>query len=559
MNAALELIRTLGVGRIAAIGALSATIVGIAAFAFLRVSQPQMTPLFTDLAYEDSTAIVSELDGLNIPFEIRQDGAVILVPKDEVFSLRMRLAESGLPAGGGVGYEIFDNSDSLGATSFVQNLNHLRALEGELARTIRAIDRVKAARVHLVLPEQKLFSREAAEPSASIMLKLRGALGGGQIKAIQHIVASAVKDMKPERVSVVDDRGQLLASGTGAADGQIIMSAMEERNRTLEDRMRRQVEAIVGNVVGPNAVKVQVSAELDLSRSTETEDIYDPDGQVVRSSQTREETAASNDRGAAGGVSVGNELPGAGEADPATGAQDTNSKTEEVVNFEISKRTRTEVQEAGRIKRLSVAVLVDGAYSQEGSDVVYTPRPPEQMEQITALVRSAMGFNRERGDTLEVVNLRFAPDAAALEFGDESDSFLELTKDDYFRIAEVLVLALVGLLIVFFVVRPLLRRALDPEQSRSVLESAAEAGGETRAIAGPDDQGRALPSPEAAERLNSAERAGTSVTELIDTARLTGQMQETSIRKVAELVKGNPDEAIGIIRQWVQTPAYGER
>lgn len=555
MNAALELIRTLGAARLAAIGALSAVILGFAVFAFLRVSQPQMSTLFADLTYEDSVSIIGELEGMNIPYTARQDGAVILVPKEEVLSLRVRLAENGLPAGGGVGYEIFDKTDSLGATSFVQNLNHLRALEGELARTIRSIDRVKSARVHLVLPEQKLFAQEAAEPTASIMLKLRGSLGVSQIKAIQHIVASAVKDMKPERVSVVDDRGQLLASGSGATDGQVILSAVEERNRAIEDRLGREIEAIVGNVVGPNAVKVQVAAELDLSRSTETEDIFDPDGQVVRSSQSREESSAANDRAAGGGVSVGNELPGAGEAagGGAATALETDSKTEEVVNYEISKRTRTQVHEAGQIKRLSVAVLVDGIYSQDADNkLVYAERPADQMEQITALVRSAMGFDRTRGDSLEVVNLRFAPGADAVEFGEGMESFFELTKDDYFRIAEMGVLGIVGLLVVFLIVRPLLRRALEPEDAGGLI--ADQSGEAATALTGPDGA-VALPSPEDGQGDDNFAAAAGSVTELIESARMNGRMQESSIRKVAELVKGNPDEAIGIIRQWIQEPA----
>src|SRR5690606_16250495 len=171
----------------------------------MRVTTPQMTTLFTDLSYEDSSGIMKELDRQAIPFELKNDGAVIMVPKDNVARLRMKLAEGGLPKGGGVGYEIFDKADTLGSTSFVQNINKLRALEGELARTIRAIDRVQAARVHLVLPERPLFSRETPEPSASIVLRVRGALEAQQVRAIRHLVASAVNGLKPQRVSIVDE------------------------------------------------------------------------------------------------------------------------------------------------------------------------------------------------------------------------------------------------------------------------------------------------------------------------------------------------------------------
>ena len=200
----------------------------------------------------------------------------------------MKLAEGGLPKGGGVGYEIFDKSDALGATSFVQNINHLRALEGELARTIRAIDRVQAARVHLVLPERPLFSRDKAEASASIVLKVRGALEPQQVRAIRHLVASAVNGLKPERVSIVDETGRLLADGATADNGLGGVSA-DERQVAYERRLREQVEAIVTSVVGPGRARVQLTADFDFNRVTQTSDKFDPEGRVVRSSQTREE------------------------------------------------------------------------------------------------------------------------------------------------------------------------------------------------------------------------------------------------------------------------------
>jgi len=563
VNAAINLIKTLGLARVAAIAALSTLVLGFAVFAYLRLSQPQMSTLFTDLSFDDSATILTELEGLNIPFEIRQDGAVIMVPKDDVLRVRMRMAENGLPSGVGVGYEIFDNTDTLGATSFVQNLNRLRALEGELARTIRSISQVKAARVHLVLPERKLFSREASEPTASILLKLRGTLTGAQVKAIQHIVAAAVKDMKPGMVSVVDDRGQLLASGAGGSAGDMNLASIEERNRAIENRLQLQIENIVANIVGPGSVKVQVAAELDFSRSTETSEVYDPEGQVVRSTQSSEESSTSGLTGG-GGVSVGNELPGAGEAEGGGAASENNNKTEEVVNYEISKRTSSLIQEAGAIKRLSVAVLVDGIYDEDANkNVTYSPRPQEQIDQIIALVRSAIGFNRDRGDTVEVVNMRFAPSAKALEFSDPESSFFDLTKDDYFRLTEIGVLGLMALLVFFFVVRPLLRQALSPESPQMALENqggtaGAGGGGEGNALAAPDagaETGLALPSPEALARLGIDPNGSMSVTDLIDTAKITGEVQENSVRKIAEIVKGNPDEAISIVRQWIQSPA----
>src|SRR5207253_6021271 len=233
--------------------AVTAALIGFFGFVIMRVTAPQMTTLFTDLSPEDSAGIVKDLERQAIPFELRNDGAAIMVPKDKVTRLRMKLAESGLPKGGGVGYEIFDKSDVLGATSFVQNINHLRALEGELARTIRALDRVQAARVHLVLPERPLFSRDKAEASASIVLKVRGALEPQQVRAIRHLVASAVNGLKPERVSIVDEAGRLLADG--ARTDAVGLNA-EERQAAFERRLTEQIEAIVTSIVGPGHARV---------------------------------------------------------------------------------------------------------------------------------------------------------------------------------------------------------------------------------------------------------------------------------------------------------------
>jgi flagellar M-ring protein FliF len=258
-------LKGLGASRLLAMVAVTVALIGFFAFVIMRVTSPQMTTLFTDLSAEDSSGIIKDLERQAIPYELRNDGAVIMVPKDKVTRLRMNLAEAGLPKGGGVGYEIFDKSDALGTTSFVQNINHLRALEGELARTIRAIDRIQAARVHLVLPERPLFSRETPEPSASIVVRVRGALEPQQIKAIRHLVSSAVSGLKPQRVSIVDESGQLLADGaTGDNDNTI----GDERRAGFEKRMRSEVEAIVSSVVGAGRARVQLSADFDYNRIT---------------------------------------------------------------------------------------------------------------------------------------------------------------------------------------------------------------------------------------------------------------------------------------------------
>src|SRR5262245_40161313 len=514
--------------------AVTLALIGFFAFIMMRVTAPQMTPLFTDLSFEDSNAIVKDLERQNIPYELKGDNAIVMVPKDKVTRLRMRLAEAGLPKGGGIGYEIFDKSDALGATSFVQNINHLRALEGELARTIRAIDRVQAARVHLVLPERALFSRDKAEASASIVLKVRGTLEPQQVRAIRNLVASAVKDLKPERVSIVDESGRLLADGA-RSEAALGLSA-DERQIAFERRLREQVEAIVTSVVGPGRARVQLTADFDFNRVTQTSEKFDPEGRVMRSSQTREESSASND-GKDGQVTVGNELPGAPRAPGDNNStREQSKKSEEILNYEISRSTKTEVTEGGRVNRISVAVLVDGAYTKnDKGESTYQPREKEEIDRIAALVRTAIGFDQKRGDQVEVVNLRFAevptnviPEPTGLM------SFLTFTKDDIMHWIELGVMFLLALVVLLLVVRPLVRRILESEGTPSASTNGAAA------IAGADaiEEIKAVPSQTA---------------KMIDMAQVQGQVQ--SVQKVGELADANPNETVSIIRSWLHEDA----
>src|SRR4051812_42239504 len=459
-------------------GAVTIALMAFFAFLIVRATAPQMSPLFTDLSVEDSSAIIKDLERQGIAFDIKNEGSIVLVPKEQIPRLRMKLAEGGLPKGGGVGYEIFDKSDALGATSFVQNINHLRALEGELSRTIRAIDRVQQARVHLVLPERPLFSREKAEPSASIVLKVRGTLEAQQVRAIRHLIASAVNGLKPQRVSVVDETGRLLADGNADDGGG--GSTADERKIAIERRMREQVESIVSSVVGPGHARVQLTAEFDFNRITQTSDKFDPESRVVRSSQTREEVMANSDP-TAGSVSVGNELPGANARPEGTQQRDQNRKTEEIVNYEISRTTKTEVIEGGRINRVSVAVVVDGIYAKnDKGEISYQPRSKEEIDRIAALVRSAIGFDQKRGDQVEVANLRLA-ETPSIPISEPAGwmSLLQFTKDDIMHWIEVGVMSLLALLVLLLGVRPMLRRIMTPEPG-------ANAAGGVRALVGPN-------------------------------------------------------------------------
>jgi flagellar M-ring protein FliF len=537
LQSLVSFLKGLGAARLMAMIAVTAALIGFFAFVIMRVTTPQMTTLFTDLSVEDSSSIIKDLERQAIPFELKNEGTVIMVPKDKVTRLRMKLAEGGLPKGGGVGYEIFDKSDALGTTSFVQNINHLRALEGELARTIRAIDRIQAARVHLVLPERPLFSRETPEPSASIVVRVRGALEPQQVRAIRHVVASAVNGLKPNRVSIVDEAGQLLADGAAgdpASDG----ATGDERRAGFEKRMRNQVEAIVSSVVGVGRARVQLAADFDYNKVTQTSDKFDPEGRVLRSSQSREESSAT--AGASDGqVTVNNELPGNGGQGGAAAARDQSKKTEETNNYEISRTTKTEVTEAGRVNRISVAVLVDGIYSKnDKGETVYSERTKDQLDRIAALVRSSIGFDQKRGDQVEVVNLKFAEAPSVPPVAEPTGllGMLQFTKDDVMYVIELGVMMLLGLVVMFMVIRPLVRRILASESvpESSSLPALTDASGHAIGADG-------LPVP-----------PGPS---MIDIAQVQGQVHAQSVHRVGELADRNPNETVAIVRQWLTEPA----
>ncbi|SHG72493.1 flagellar basal-body MS-ring/collar protein FliF [Bradyrhizobium erythrophlei] len=539
MQGLVSFLKGLGASRLMAMIAVTAALIGFFGFVIMRVTTPQLTTLFTDLSFEDSSAIIKDLDRQAIPYEIRNDGAVIMVPKDKVTRLRMKLAEGGLPKGGGVGYEIFDKSDALGTTSFVQNINHLRALEGELARTIRAIDRVQAARVHLVLPERPLFSRETPEPSASIVVRVRGALEPQQIRAIRHLVASAVNGLKPQRVSIVDEAGQLLADGAGSST-DVDNSIADERRAGFEKRIRSEVESIVSSVVGAGRARVQLSADFDYNKVTQTSDKFDPEGRVLRSSQTREESSLTADN--SGQVTVNNELPGNQNNNNAAAARDQSKKTEETNNYEISRTTKTEVTEAGRVNRISVAVLVDGNYTKdEKGELIYKERSKEELDRIAALVRSAIGFDQKRGDQVEVVNLKFAEAPATVPLAEPTGllGMLQFTKDDVMYVIELGVMMLLSLVVLFMVIRPLVKRILASE------EVAALTGNSVPALT--DGSG---------EDATALLPGGTA--QMIDVAQVQGQVHAQSVHRVGELAERNPNETATIVRQWLseqQQPA----
>ncbi len=540
MGALVETLKNLGPFRLAVIGGMAIALVAFFIFIMTRITTPQMELLYGDLDTSDAAEITKQLDAKNIPYQIGKNGTEIRVPADKVNQSRLSMAAQGLPGGGSIGYEIFDDSDSLGSTNFVQNVNLVRALEGELARTIRSIKNVKAARVHLVLPKRELFSREKQAPSASIVLRMQGSnrLPKERVQAIQHLVAAAVPALTPTQISIVDDRGNLLAKGFEEDNENGFDMDADARRVAFESRMSRTLEELLEKSVGFGKVRAEVRADMDFDRVTTAEETYDPEGQVVRSTQSVEESAASKESEGELPVSVGNNLPdGQGEANTAGSSQNEN-RTEETVNFEISKKVTNAIRESGVVHRLSVAILVDGNYTvDEEGEKQYTARSQEEMEQLGILARTAIGFNTDRGDSLEVINMRFAD--APIPEEEPLELFFGMGKNDLIRIAEMLVLAILVILVMLLIVRPLISRAFEAVPSAAQAAEAALFSEQSMApaIAGPE------PGPPGGD--------DDGMEELIDIDRVEGRVKASSVKKVGEIVEKHPEEALAIIRTWM--------
>ncbi len=554
MNPIAELIRQLGPVRLAALAATGIAVLGFFIFLSSRLSTGGMALLYGDLDPQDSGQIIQTLQSKNIPYDIKAGGKQIFVPGDQVLQLRVSLAESGLPGGGSVGYEIFDDNQGIGTTNFVQNINLVRALEGELARTISAMRNVRGARVHLVMPRRELFSREKQEASASVVLQVQGSsrLNNEQVQAIQHLIAAAVPSMDPQKISVLDDRGQLLARGNGDSSSAAAGTA-DEMRVGFENRMRQAIIELLERTVGLNRVRAEINAEIDYDRVVENAEIFDPDSQVARSTQTVQENENSSENDDQDTVTVQNNLPEteATAAGTGTSAASQVSRTEETVNFEITKTIRNRVKESGQIKRLSVAVLVDGKYIEnDDGDKVWQPRAADELAQLETLVKSAVGFNEQRGDSVEIVNMQFVK-LEPLEF-DDGSLFLGISKEEFMQLAEILVLAVVGLLVILLVVRPVLTRLFESMPT-------ALAGGQAGALG--DQEGVALAQltgPEAtadmAELLEEDEEEvedESLLDQMIDINQVEGRVRASSLKQIGEIVDKHPEEAIAIVRNWM--------
>ncbi len=534
MNNFLQSIKNLSPGRLASLSAIIIFLISFFAYIATQMNSVDYAVLYTDLELEDAKQIVARLDAANIKYRLTKNGTEVMVPQDQVNKMRVDTAEIALASkGSNVGYEIFDNTDALGSTNFVQNVNLIRALEGELARTIRSVDNIKSARVHLVLPKREMFSREEQPPSASVVIKTtKGKLGLKEIQSIQKLVAAAVPKLEVKNVAIVDSAGNLLTNNY--EDEEMQNNATNEVMRLEQERkLAQKVQNLLERTVGPGKAQAQVNIEMDFDQVVTNEEIYDPDSQVVRSQATITEEGITNSGERP--VSVAQNIPNGDTVTPGAGLLNQNSKTEETINYEISKVVRNKVKNAGTVKRLTVAVMVDGVYEKDAEGKrVYRDRTKEEMEQLTALVKSAVGYDANRGDVVEVENMKFA------SISEEPETVKEIlifgfTKDELIRIAEGLGVALVAILVILLVIRPLINNAFD---------SGAAAGGEGRLLGeNPEDDNLLL--------SNFLNENDGELDELVNINKVDGRIKVSSLKKINDLIEKNPEAAVNIIRGWL--------
>ena len=544
MSSFVDTLKQLGPSRLAIMGGILVGLLLFFVFVSMRVSTPEMKLLYSDLSSADSGAIAAKLEESQVRYEVSPDGGRIMVSEDEVGRARLLLAEAGLPNGGSLGYEIFDKQSGFGTTNFVQNINQVRALEGELARTISSLSSVRSARVHLVLPQRELFSRESRPSSASVYLGVRpGAIvEREQILSIQSLIASAVPDLKADNVTIIDSNGNLLAKGGEDNRENMLSVKAEEMRRNYESRLTEKIEDQVSRIVGYGNVRAIVTAEVNFDRIRTNEEVFDPEGQVVRSSQVTEENNTERDP-APEDISVQNNLPGVGGdllSDTAPTAE--NSRLEEVTNFEISRTVRNTVREVGEVNRLSIGVLVDGRYiTNEEGERVYEERSEEELAEIEELVRSAAGYNEDRGDVITVKNLQFAEIDTNEEAIDESMLF-GFQKSDLIDAAEVVLVGIMIILVILLILQPMVSRLLAVSDTE--LDEDLEADLLTMRPAAP-----ALEGPDAIGAFGGGQ--GDEEESLIDIQGVEGKVKSSSIRKVEEIVENYPNETVSVIRSWM--------
>lgn len=520
----------------------------------VRANQTEMALLYSQIEAAEGGRIIDRLKSMGVPFEVKGDGTQIYAPSNDVAKLRMELAQNGMPSGGIVGYEIFDKQDVLGTTNALLGINQIRALEGELAKSIQTIQGIQSARIHLVIPKRELFSENKQEPSASVMVRLKGgsALSATQVQSIRYLVASAVPSLILDHVSIVDDRGNLLARGKDSTKAEESITTQQMAQREYEQRIARSIESLLDRTLGVNKTRAEVSVDLDFDQVSSTSVQFDPDGQVIKSQTTSEEGANSNEISAVGdSVSIQNSLPAnSHHSENTPDAQNRNqtSNTEENISYEISHSTKTYVKELGTIRRLSIAVMVDGTYKQKDDGTQeYQPLPEEKLKKLQELVKTATGYKENRGDVISVVNLKFSesPQDTILENNENPLINLNINK-----LIELGITALVVLIGLFTVIKPLISSLMKTLPSRYLTERMLSSlmSNEPKTTRTPEKkETQSL----ATTTVKSSELEKELEDQLLEIDEIDEKVKHSPIKKIAELIERHPEEAVSIIRSWM--------
>ena len=520
LNSFTEFIRSLPLPKKIGAAFTIALLVSVLIFMFVWTNQVDYQVLFNNLSMDDAGAIIAELKEENIPYKIEANGSAVLVEKERIYDLRLALAGKNLPNGGGsIGFEIFDKT-GFGTTKFVQELNYRRALQGELARTINQFDEVKNSRVFIVLPKESLFIEESKPASASIQLDLKTNLSPKKVSSIVHLVANAVESLEPGAVTVVDTKGRVIFKG-GSTDyaSSFLSSTQLEYKSSLEEEIRKKVQGMLEGIIGSGRAIVRVIAEIDFSKTTLSEEEYDPEASVIRSQRNIVESSQKNADKSAQSITNARK----GIISPQ-GNSNTNRKEDITTNYEINKITKSTLLPAGSIKRLSVAAVIDQSYNLEKLEdgtikKNYTPRSDEELKKFTEIVKKAMGYNEDREDQVSVSSMPF--------FNEQTEIAVSESDKKGFDILEIIgsykklmVNLLLMILIFLFVVRPLLK-SLRAAPKKPVL-----VGAELPGISIEDTTFEKIPEP---RRIAEREKA-------------------------IELSKNNPDRAEKILKEWIDEP-----
>lgn len=528
------------------LGAGIALLVVAAVAAMVMGRQPDYKVLFSNLSDKDGGAIVAQLSQMNVPYKHADGGGAILIPAERVHDVRLRLATQGLPRGSVTGFELME-TNRFGMTQFQERLNFQRGLEGELTRSIQALSSVQGARVHLALPNQNGFFREQQKPSASVLVSLHPGriLDRAQLAGIVHLVASSVPELAPSAVSVLDDTGKLLSQSPDASGEEGINAQQLLYVQQIEQQYARRIMEILEPVVGRNNVKAQVSAELDFSRTESTSEQFrpnqTPDSGAIRSQQVLESSGTANKTATGVPGAVANQPPapsaapvnGANPAPTAggqQGAEESTSKRESTTNYEVDKTVKVTRGNNWAIKRLSAAVVVNyQALAEEKGGASPKPLTPEQIEQMTGLVRETIGFNKERGDSVNLMNTPFLTSeipAAAVPLWKQPET-IELAKTFAWPLGAVLFAALVLL----GLVRPALKGTAKPAAAVPV------AGGQLSALEADEPDRPALPAPSKKD-------------EVVEVTPEQLRLEEARV-----LAKANPVAVANILKTWVHGDA----